>query len=138
MKVGRLLFVALSFAVIVGCGGTTGSVLSSLNPFAGNYNGTVTFTNVSAPNNAQPISLTVGGTGHVTGSYIDPTNTPTDSTLSGNIDVNGTISGTTLTNATPGTFTLSITSNAGSQYNGTGTFTVNSVAEPVTFSVVKS
>jgi hypothetical protein len=135
-NLARLLVLASAFALVVGCGGAAGTALNSLNPFAGTYNGTVTFTNTAPPNNVQTLNLQVSGIGHVTGSYVDPNTS--DSSLAGNIDVNGTITGTTLSGATAGTFTLTLTSNVGSQYTGSGTFTVNSVAEPVTFSVAKS
>jgi hypothetical protein len=135
-NLARLLLLAAAFAVVVGCGGASGAVLNTLNPFAGTYNGNVTFTNTAPPNNVQPLTLQVAGNGHVTGSYIDPNTS--DSSLAGNIDVNGTITGTTLSGATPGTFTLTLTSNVGAVYSGNGTFTVNSVGEPVTFSVTKS
>ncbi len=130
------LVIAIALAVASGCGGQTGAALNAANPFAGTYTGTVTFTNTPSPNNVQALTLNVSGIGHVTGSYVDP-NTA-GSSLAGNIDVNGKITGTTLSGSTPGTFTLSLTSNAGSQYSGTGTFTVNSGAEPVTFTVAKS
>ena len=131
------LVIAIALAIASGCGGQTGtSVLNSVNPFAGTYTGNVTFTNTAAPNNVQPLTLQVSGIGHVTGSYIDPNTS--NSSLAGNIDVNGKITGTTLSGSTPGTFTLTLTSNVGAQYTGNGTFTVNSVAEPVTFSVAKS
>ena len=125
-----LAAIAISFAL--GCGGAASSLLNSINPFAGTYSGTVTFTNSST---SEPLSLTVTGAGHVTGTYVDPSTS--NSTLDGNVDSNGKITGTTVSGATHGTFSLTIGSAGGNTFTGTGTLTVNSPDEPVTFSVSK-
>ena len=117
----------------IGCAGAANSLLNQLNPFAGSYSGTLDYTSTSTN---EPITLNVNGNGHVTGSFTDPNFG--NGSLSGNVANDGTVSGTTLNGATPGTFTFNLTSGANNHFTGNGTFTINSTAQPVTLDITKS
>ena len=130
LRKSGVLFLVLFF--IAGCGGAAG-LLSSLNPFSGTYTGTLDYTSESS---SEAITLNVDGTGHVTGSFTDPD--LGNGSLSGTVDINGTVSGTTLNGATAGTFSLILVEQTSTHFTGNGTFTPNGTAKPVTIDVTKS
>ena|SRR5579885_3033875 len=121
------------FLLLAGCGGVTNQILNQLNPFAGTYSGTVVYT---ATNTSEPMTLNVGGNGHVTGTFTDPVQGI--GSLSGNVDSSGNVSGTTLINTTPGTFSFAISSGQNNTLTGTGSFTQNANVQQVTLSVTKN
>jgi hypothetical protein len=132
-KTGIVLLAALTYSMLAGCaGGGVGGVVATLNPFAGNYTGTQTYTTGSV---VEPLSLHVNGTGHVTGSFIDPT--LGNGTLAGNVAIDGSVSGTTLNGANLGSFTMNLVLDTGKHFTGTGTFTVNSTDKAVTIDITK-
>lgn len=125
------LLVCLALA---GCGGIADSIASSLNPYSGTYNGNLTF---AEGNHVEPIALNVSGTGHVTGTFTDPD--LGEGTLSGDINDNGTISGTThFASASNGTFTMTFAAGPNNHFLGAGTFTQGGNTAEVAIDVTKA
>lgn len=128
------LLVSLACLALAGCGGVADSIASSFNPYDGSYAGNLTF---AQGNTVEPIALNVSGTGHVTGTFTDPS--LGEGTLSGNINNNGTVTGTThFTSASGGTFTLTIASSSNGHYQGAGTFTQGGNTAAVAIDVTKT
>lgn len=129
-----LAVVPLTLLLIGGCAGVNGTNnLGFGNPFAGVYNGTLTYTQSSTN---EPLTLNVSNSGHISGTYVDPV--LGEGSLSGSVNSTGGVAGTTLANGTTGTFNFTLTSASTNHFTGSGTFTANSTANAVTLDVTRS